>query len=114
LHAFTSPFTPATPFSLYAPFANRLLLYVRHRDSHSSGIPQDIFAAHCTRIMKVLTDIAQAAIRLEKQGRVTFEFRGLRHPLLPPDIKTHWRRFENIPPIQSEPILYLMSVDIKL
>jgi hypothetical protein len=111
-HAFESSFAGGVPFTLYAPLANKLVLYVYEENCNYLGSPRRIFNDKCRKIVESLSKIAGILIDLAEQGYITLEYSGKSRSELPADHTKNWRRYENLYPSESEALLYIMSVKI--
>jgi hypothetical protein len=111
-HAFEGGFAGGVPFTLYAPLANKLVLYVYEENCYYLGSPRRIFNDKCRKIVAGLSEVAGMLIEMEEQGCITLEYSGRSRSELPADHAKNWRKYENFYPSESEALLYVMSVKI--
>jgi hypothetical protein len=110
-HAFEGGFENV-PFTLYAPSANKLVLYVYEENCDYLGGPRRVFNDKCRKIVEVLTEIAGVLTDLAGNGYLTLEYSEKGRSGLPAGYARNWRRYENIFPDESEALLHIMSVKI--
>ncbi|MDR1903163.1 MAG: hypothetical protein LBQ88_12900 [Treponema sp.] len=111
-HAFESSFDSGAPFTLYAPAANKLVLYVYEENCDYLGSPRHVFSGKCRKIVEGLTEIAGILIDLAEDGYITLEYSEKARGGLPADCAKNWRLYENIYTSESDALLYIMSVKI--
>jgi hypothetical protein len=111
-HAFESSFESGIPFTLYAPLANKLVLYVYEENCDYLGSPRHVFNDKCRKIVEGLAEIAALLIDLAEHDYITLEYSGKSRGELPDDYARNWRKYENIYPNESDALSYIMSVKI--
>jgi hypothetical protein len=111
-HAFEGGFDNGVPFTLYAPLANKLVLYVYEENCDYLGSPRRVFNDKCRKIVEVLTEIAGILIELAENGYIALEYAEKSRSGLPAGYTRNWRRYEHIFTDESEALLYIMSVKI--
>jgi hypothetical protein len=100
------------PFTLYAPLANKLVLYVYEENCDCLGVPRRVFNDKCRKIVEVLMGIAGILTELAGNGYLILEYSEKCRSGLPSGYTRNWRRYENIFSDESEALLYVMSVKI--
>ncbi|MDR2741191.1 MAG: hypothetical protein LBB98_03445 [Treponema sp.] len=111
-HAFESGFDDGVPFTLYAPLANKLVLYVYEENCDYLGSSRCLFNDKCRKIVEGLSEIAVILIDLAENGYVTLEYSGKSRNELPADYTKNWRKYENIYPNESDALSCIMAVKI--
>jgi hypothetical protein len=111
MRAFEGGFEPGMKFTLHTPVVNKLVMYVYEKNCDDAS-PRNEFMQRCRGIARTLVNIADFLIYLQEQRYINGEYRGYKTHLVPKDFKKCWRRFEEFYSRDSEPILFVKSLDI--
>jgi hypothetical protein len=93
MRAFEGGFSPAMPFTLFMPTANRVILYVAEEGANDSADRRTEFNKRCEALKKPLIETANFIIDLANHDylRVITKHEQVE---LPPNYGAHWRRYE--------------------
>jgi hypothetical protein len=93
MRAFEGGFSPAMPFTLFMPTANKVILYVAEEGANDSADRRSEFNKRCEALKKPLMEIANFIIDLVNHDYLRVMAKHERVEL-PPNYGSHWRRYE--------------------
>jgi hypothetical protein len=93
MRAFEGGFSPAMPFTLFMPSANKVILYVAEEGANDSADRRSEFNKRCEALKKPLMEIANFIIDLANHDYLRVIVKHERVEL-PPNYGAHWRRYE--------------------
>jgi hypothetical protein len=108
MRAFEGGFSPAMPFTLFMPTANKVVLYVAEEGANDSADRRAEFNKRCETLKKPLVEIANCIIDLVNNDYLRVIMKHERVEL-PPNYGTHWRRYETFYGTEIDALRFVCS-----